>query len=184
MNENEKVVSNIFLKRFGIILNEIPENPPQKTPDFAFEISGFKILAEQKTIEDALMINLDKLKLEKNSDGIFEYEKLGEDNTWSRVARAIEKASAQLELFMTDLKAVILLNNDCASIDDLDDIIKGHRTIGEIPLPQGAIIARQNWKCTPNLIFWIDKTENKIDIRSIGEIPEAITTFFQEKLNA
>jgi hypothetical protein len=186
LDSNEKMVFQKFQERFGLILQEIPESPNHPTPDATFEIAGEVIVAEIKTIEDALRINLDKSKLEKNADGILEYEQLGEDNTWSRVARAIEKASIQIKVSAIDLKAVILVNNDCASIDDLDDVLNGFITTGQFreSLPHGAKIARQNWKCIPDLFFWIDPEKDEFHIRWGDRVTASIKGFFEEKLNA
>ena len=186
IDENEKFVLNEFKKRFGIGLVKLPEPPKNETPDVIFSVDGKEIVAEIKTIEDAFRINLDASKMQMSEDGFLELEQERDDNTWSRVARAVEKASSQLNASDIELKAVIILNKDCAIIDDLDDILDGYIKIDRFKcaLPRGALISRQNWKVVPNLFFWINMTGSEFYIRSVGEIPESINSFFREKLNA
>ncbi len=186
IDENEEFVLNEFKRRFDISLLKLPESPKNQTPDVTFNINGNEIVAEIKTIENAFRINLDTSKMQMNDDGFLEIEQGGEDNTWSRVARAIEKASYQLVMSEINIKAVILLNKDCAISEDLDDILNGYITVDRFKshLPKGVQISVKNWKCNPSLIFWIDKAKSEFYIRSIGEIPESINSFFREKLNA
>ena len=185
LDQNETIVFDAFQKRFGITLQKIAESQKYQTPDVEFNIAGNEIVAEIKTLEDALRVNLKTSEMEENFDGFFEAEQMGEDKTWSRVARAIEKASSQLVLSSIKLKAVILLNKDCAIIDDLDDVLRNYRETGKAreSLPQGAKIACQNWKIIPHLIFWIDDRKNEFHVR-FNEIPTSVENFFRERMNA
>ena len=191
MNENEKIVCNIFLKRFGIILNEIPKNPPQKTPDFAFEISGFKILAEQKTIEgnSTHLSQMNRVEIDEGLQKIHFFEKSefkNPDPTWFKMANLLKNASDHFKNLDNSYNSVIILNKDYQDISDLDDVLNGFITTGKFtePLPSDAYSALQKLSAQIHLIFWINEKENELYVRFIGEIPEAIRTFFQEKLNA
>jgi hypothetical protein len=187
LDANEQAVAQRFHQKWGIVFEKIQETPGKKSPDVTFEIQGFKIVAEIKTIEDAIQVQLSsgEIKLVKGEEGFLEYEKRSNDNTWSRVARAIEKACEQLVESEVQLKAVVLLNEDCALVDDLDDFLSNNRSTGKFkePLPPGARIARQNLKCIPSLFFWVDIKKEELHVRTIGQLPSSIETFFREKLN-
>ncbi len=191
MNENEKFVFDIFFERFGIIFEEIPNNPPQKTPDFAFEIGGYKILAEQKTIEGK-PTDLSKMNKVEFNDGLREThffedtEVKNPDPTWFKMANLLKNASDHFNVLDNSLNSVIILNKDYQDVSDLDDILSGFITTGKFiePLPADAYSALHKLSAQISLIFWINEKENELYVRFIGEIPEAIRTFFQEKLNA
>ena len=109
-DDNGKLVFEKFKERFGIILQKISVTPKHPTPDVTFDISGHPIIAEIKTIENPFRVNLDVSKFDKNEEGFFEYEEMTEDNTESKVARAIEKVCKQLLRSEVRLKSVIILN--------------------------------------------------------------------------
>jgi desulfoferrodoxin (superoxide reductase-like protein) len=187
LDANEQAVAQRFHQKWGIVFEKIQETPGKKSPDVTFEIQGFKIVAEIKTIEDALRVQISsgEIELTKSADHFLGYAKLSDgDNTLARVARTVEKACEQLVESDIQLKAVILSNKDCALVDDLDDFLSNHRSTGTFrePLPPGARIARQNLKCSPNLFFWVDIKKEELHVR-IGELPSSIETFFREKLN-
>jgi hypothetical protein len=181
---NEQFVVDLFLKRFDTTLLKIDETPQNKSPDVKFTVQDYTILGEIKTLSDTFKEKIANLGIETVPEGLV-FEESREDKTWSKVARAIRKATFQFENYISDYKAIILLNDENALISDLDDCLRGFTLIGEYPsaLPYGARIEREKWKFLPDLIFWIDAKSQMIDVRS-GNVPNQLQAFFGERLNA
>jgi hypothetical protein len=169
---NEQIVADYLGERFGITLQKIPETPGKgKSPDTFFQIENTPIVLEIKTLENTVRLN---------QKSVF-----GEDKAWSRIARAIEKASKQLATSSIPIKAIAILSKGYTQkFSDLLDVLQGFISEPEPSrLHPGVSIAISNLECQPNILFWIDQTRNEFYVRSLGELPSSIETFFREKLN-
>ena len=185
-DQNEKLVVDIFSGHFGITLEEMPETSKRPTPDARFELLEYSFLAEVKTISDTINLVPPSAYSESDVNGVSFYGNVAEDKTWSRISRLIEKSTKQFTKDISDFKVIILLNDEAASVSDLDDCLNGFIEVGEFKdsLPAGAIISRRNWKFTPDMVFWIEKDTEKVFIRFLDTVPAHIKDFFGEKLNA